>query len=84
MDAKSVKIGDHVIFVDPVSEERNALVTNVWADPNSQTAPGLNLVMIDKDDSRTDPYGRQIHRETSVVHESMQAAPGFYWKLPSQ
>lgn len=32
------------------------------------------------DESRTDPYGRQVERETSIVHESAQPADGMFWR----
>jgi len=60
-----MKIGDHVLYVDALSRPRQA--------------PGLNLVLVSNDEAKDDPYGRQIERETSVVHVSNQPAPGAYW-----
>ena len=77
-----VKIGDAVIFVDPVGQPRPALVTAVWgqyATPMSP-APGVNLVIVSEDPFRDDTYGRQIERSTSVVHQSNQPAHGNYWR----
>jgi hypothetical protein len=42
--------------------------------------PSVNLIIISKDDKKSDTYGRQIERHTSVVHEVNQAAHGMYWK----
>jgi len=76
-----MKIGDHVLYVDALSRPRQALVTAVWPQYATPTgpAPGLNLVLVSNDEAKDDPYGRQIERETSVVHVSNQPAPGAYW-----
>lgn len=46
--------------------------------------PGCNLVYVDSDKTKHDPYGRQIARETSVVHKSKQPAHGNYWCWPDE
>jgi hypothetical protein len=68
-----VKIGDGVAYVDEFGVERAALVTNVFS------ATCVNLVLVSGDESQGDSYGRQIKRETSQVHKSIQTAPGRYW-----
>jgi|ERR671914_57236 hypothetical protein len=80
-----VKIGDAVIFVDRYGRRRSALVTAVWgqyATPQSP-APGVNVVLVSDDPAKDDSYGRQIERETSVVHQSNQVAHGNYWRTVS-
>jgi hypothetical protein len=76
-----VEIGQVVTYVDPKRVEHDALVTQVWG-PTSDPAnpPGINLVIVSKDDTKGDPYGRQIQRETSVVHERSNPAPGNFWR----
>lgn len=59
-----VKVGDAVIFVDPIRNEHNAVVTAVWS-PDC-----INVVFVSTDESKTDSYGRQIERETSVSRHS--------------
>lgn len=59
-----VKIGDTVIFTDEYRKDHNALVTAVWG------KDCINLVRVSGDDAKTDPYGRQIERNTSVVRYS--------------
>lgn len=76
-----VKIGDVVVLVDEHGEEHNALVTTTWGTAG-QEYPGVNCVFVTKDEGKTDPYGRQIDRKTSVVHQSNQSAPGMYWREP--
>jgi hypothetical protein len=70
-----------VVFVDPHGVEHNAVVTANWASPDNPT-PSINVVYVTKDESKTDSYGRQIERSTSVVHESNQAAHGMFWHQP--
>jgi hypothetical protein len=42
--------------------------------------PSINAVYVTDDESKTDPYGRQIERKmTSVPHRSTQTAHGYYW-----
>lgn len=74
-----VKIGDAVILVDEHGVEHKALVTNTWG-TSGQEFPGVNTVFVSSDESKTDPYGRQVDRKTSVVHQTNQSAPGMYWK----
>jgi len=68
------KVGDSVIFVDPVARDRTALVTAVW----SPTC--INVVFVSLDESMTDTYGRQIARSTSVSHLNKNSAHGNYWR----
>ena len=75
MDEK-LKVGDHVIWVDPVGRQFNALVTAVW----SQTC--INVVFVSNDESKTDSYGRQIERETSVCNRLSTTVHGRYFMMP--
>lgn len=81
MERKAISIGDPVTFVDEHGMERPALVTAIWGNEVfDDDPPSLNLVIVEKDQGATDQYGRQIRRETSVVHQKRQAAGGFYWR----
>jgi hypothetical protein len=40
----------------------------------------INLIIVCMDDQKTDPYGNQIERHASIVHEKRQQAHGNYWK----
>lgn len=62
-------------FVDETRNEHHAIVTAVHA-PTS-----INLVYVTGDPAKTDQYGRQIERRTSVVHEDLQGATGMFWKF---
>jgi hypothetical protein len=80
-----------IVFVDAHGVEHSALVT-IWWTGNREVAayrsengePGCNLVYVSSDDTKTDPYGRQIERFTSVVHKTKQAAHGNYWCWPDE
>jgi hypothetical protein len=73
-------IGETVIFVDSVGKEFPALVTNEFGAWGPENEPSINVVYISDDSARTDNFGRQLIRSTSVVHQSNQFAPGNYWK----
>ena len=73
------QVGDHVVYADPKGHEHNAIVTANWGTGDT---PSLNVVFVDPDETKTDSYGRQIARNTSVVHQSNQAAHGMYWREP--
>lgn len=76
-ESRKLSIGDHVVYTDPVGKQRQGLVTAVW--DSYGTPPGCNVVIVHDDDARTDSYGRQIDRCTSVVHRSNQPAHGNHW-----
>lgn len=84
MEAKDVKVGFPVTFVDPHGTEHDALVTAVWSpwgdSQHGGPMPSINLVFVSCDENRTDSCGRQIERATSVPHHVNQAANGNYWK----
>jgi hypothetical protein len=50
--------------------------------PVSETC--CNLVWVSGDEKRKDSYGRQIVRESSVVHKGSQPAHGNYWLWPDE
>lgn len=81
-----MEIGSHVIYVDEFGKRHHALVTQKWGPPHDASkgvpAPSLNLVHVDGDTAKSDQYGRQISRPTSVVHKSNQNAHGRYWIEP--
>lgn len=78
-----VQIGNAVIYIDTKRQEHYALVTAVHdgyhggeEDPKE---PALNLVYVDRDPSKMDPYGRQIARASSIVHISSNSAKANCW-----
>jgi len=84
----TLEIGDAVEYVDEFGVAHSALVTQNWgsatfeADPEQPwLCPSINVVYVAGDESQTDSYGRQIARQTSVVHELNQQAHGRYYRV---
>lgn len=80
---RKLSVGDSIVYIDAHRMRHSALVTTVWG-PFTGGQPGCNLVYVSGDDSKTDPYGRQIERQTSVVHLSGQPAGAFCWCWPDE
>lgn len=74
----SIAVGDACIYVDTTGMDYQAIVTAVFFGSSAQS---INVVYVDSDETKTDPYGRQISRATSVPHESAQNAHGFKWRM---
>ncbi len=74
-------VGSVVVFVDGTGQEHMALVTMVFAGAQGDAAkPSVNVVYVSHDPNADDQYGRQMVRETSVVHQAQQVAHGMYWR----
>lgn len=69
------RFGEPVIYVDPVGLQHPALVTRPWG-PTC-----VNLVFVSSDTNKEDTYGRQIERQSSCVHASVQPVHGNYWRF---
>jgi hypothetical protein len=92
---RTYAVGDHVIYVDPTGKQRKAIV-NIWWDNYRKVkiidgavvegadVPGCNLVFVTDDALKTDHYGLQLERATSVVHKVNQPAHGNYWIWPEE
>jgi len=80
---KKLETGNHVMYIDVHRKARDAIVTAVWPSMVGGR-DGCNLVIVCEDESKTDPYGRQIERFTSVVHLSQQPAGGWCWCWPDE
>jgi hypothetical protein len=83
---REFKIGGHVTFIDSHFVEHDALITQVWGkeDVVNHYYPACNVVWVSGDESKTDPYGRQLERATSIVHISMNPAKAMCWKWPDE
>lgn len=82
MEDREFHVGDRVIFTDSHCEDHNALVTVVWSPVQDNGC--CNLVYVSGDESKTDPYGRQIERVTSIVHKDHNGAPGNCWRFSDE
>lgn len=89
---RELNIGDDVNYVDEYGVKHTALVTQTWlygkklGDYKAQYGqyPSLNVVYVTREESKSDPYGHQIERATSVVYKAQQAAPGRYWTFTDE
>lgn len=72
------RVGDVVIWHEATGTPHKALVTAVW------TPTCINVVFISGDESKTDPYGRQIERATSCTYKTTQQVHGFYWRFEDE
>lgn len=88
---REYKVGAHVKWIDPQRRAHDALVLIWWhasqgshgyESPTGE--PGCNLVLVDPDPEKDDSYGRQIRRETSMVHLSMNPGRGNCWCWPDE
>ena len=91
---ENLEVGINVIYTDEHFVDHAALVTAVWGSPDwrehcqlhtgKPAVPCVNLVYVSGDKAKDDPYGRQIERNTSVVHASSQPAGGLCWRMPEE
>jgi hypothetical protein len=77
-----LKKGGHVIFVDTLGKDRQALVTAIHGPADAN--PSINIVIVNDDDAQSDSYGNKIERFSSVVHQSAQYAHGNYWRFADE
>ena len=77
-DPKEIQVGDAVVFHDPSGVPHAAVITAVWSPPM------VNLVFVSSDPARTDCYGRQIERATSLYHKSQTQVHGVYWRYAEE
>ena len=75
----TLQIGDVIIYIDPVKKEHNALVTAIHGDAEAKSS--INLILISDDENKGDEYGRQLERQTSIVHRDNQSAGANCWYI---
>lgn len=81
MEGKVLAPGDVVTYVDQFGKPHNAVVTAYWDYGKNEPGKALNLVYVVDDESKSDSYGRQIERATSVSIQSESTAHGRYYKV---
>lgn len=75
MEENQTAIGDTVTYVDEVGVSHKALVTSVHG------PACINCVYVSTDSTKTDSYGRQIERASSVQLKSDLTANGRYYTV---
>ena len=86
--SKALNIRDSIIYIDSTRNHHPAIVTTVFGSADggfgTSKVQGCNLVYVSSDESKQDPYGRQIERATSVVHRSGNPAGANCWCWPDE
>ena len=81
-EVTKVAPGDVVDVVDEQYQPHIGLVTAVHGQHSTTHPPLINVVYVSGDEGKTDPYGRQVERLSSLNHyrtiRSMDR-PGRYW-----
>ena len=75
---RKLEIRSAVVYIDSRRNRHNALVTNVFG------AACCNVLFVVDDSLKTDNYGRQTERATSVVHLSQNEARANCWCWPDE
>ena len=75
---RELHVGDVVVYHNPVAKAFKALVTAVWS-PNC-----INVVIVSGDDTKTDSYGRQIERVTSLTWGGNMQVHGNYFRFEDE
>lgn len=74
--------GEVITYIDELSVEHDALVTQYWG--GSSEGGALNCVYVTVDDTKRDPYGQQLERASSVSRfREGVTAHGRFWKPKS-
>lgn len=81
MEPHTPKVGDVIRATDELGREHDALVTAYWAGDRADGA--LNCVFVSDDIDKTDPYGRQLERMSSVGRQNELSAHGRFWNPKS-
>lgn len=82
---EQLTIGGPCIYTDPKGRDHAAVVTNGFgADGKISKSAAINVAYVSDDTSRTDTFGRQLERETSVQHQSIQTAAGRFWRYAGE
>ena len=74
-----VMVGQSVIYTDTHREDHLALVTAVHGVADKM--PAINVVYISSDETKTDPYGRQLERASSATHVSNNSSHAYCWRF---
>lgn len=74
---KQPQPGNHVVYHDERGTAHEALCTTDWGGC-------INVLYVSGDVSKKDQYGRQIERESSVIHASDSSVHGRYWRWPDE
>lgn len=72
------EVGTVVEYVDEYGVSHEAILTSVWGEVG---VSAVNLVYVSEDETKTDPWGRQIERAASVSVEGPATAHGRFYRV---
>lgn len=72
--------GTVVRYIDEYRQPHQALITKVWNQDENGAPTYVNLIYVSSDESKTDPYGRQTERATSVPVKDDNNGAGRYFE----
>jgi hypothetical protein len=72
------QVGDAVVYVDEYGKPRDALITAIHGKYGENP---INVVYLADDVAKSDPYGRQVERASSVQVEGPTAAHGRFYRV---
>lgn len=79
MERREIEVGQSILFMDSQRIIKPALVTEVHGEPyynesgELEWLPCINLITCSSNCAKSDDYGRQIERHSSVQHRSVNA-----------
>lgn len=76
-------IGKPILFADPWGVEHMAFITYCFSVGKDDFPMCVNLVYVSKDGAKTDQYGRQVERYTSVMRRGEFSAHGMWFEVLS-
>lgn len=74
-------IGKSVKFADPWGVTHEAFITYCFSVGDDDKPMCVNLVYVSDDNDKTDQYGRQITRHTSVMRRNEFTAHGIWFEV---
>jgi hypothetical protein len=76
-------VGKIITYCDEHGRKHPALITAVWGTgPEALGVNPINVIYVSGDDTKHDPYGRQVERASSVQAAGPTAAHGRYYTAP--
>lgn len=76
-----VYVDDNGIYAYETDDQ--GVVVNDYEEPG-QHWPCINLVIVSPNSECQDPYGRQLERHTSVVHQTNSSAVGYCFRFEDE
>jgi hypothetical protein len=83
-DVLSSWIGKPVSFADPWGKLHEAFITYCFSVGEDDEPMCINVVFVSQDAAKTDQYGRQVERYTSVMRRGEFSTHGMWFVMPEK